>query len=174
MKEPIPSDINKKHVLEAIERFDSGVKHNFADSTRYDLVHEGKRYPPKAILGLAAELAGGRQLGPGDFKGGVGSKCFRVLTTLGFSIQLKAPLLGRFVVGKTYNRRKDIHENYGGQQQGGICTPTDIPAIFLFTGQGGEDFGYNDGWDDAGIFRLFMCVFNQEPPQEPLASINNY
>jgi 5-methylcytosine-specific restriction enzyme A len=60
-----------------------------------------------------------------------------------------------FEVGKVYSRRKDIHEKYGGQVQGGISTPKDLPAIFLFTGEGGEAFGYKDGWDENGIFRLF-------------------
>jgi len=60
-----------------------------------------------------------------------------------------------FEVGKIYNRRTQIHGRFGGQQQGGICTPKSAPVIFLFTGEGGEDFGYNDGWDDNGIFRLF-------------------
>jgi hypothetical protein len=29
-----------------------------------------------------------------------------------------------FEVGRTYNRRADIHARFGGQQQGGIVTPT--------------------------------------------------
>jgi hypothetical protein len=28
-----------------------------------------------------------------------------------------------FEVGRLYDRRKDIHSQLGGQQQGGICTP---------------------------------------------------
>jgi len=30
-----------------------------------------------------------------------------------------------FIVGRNYNRRKDIHEHFSGQQQGGIVTPSD-------------------------------------------------
>lgn len=41
-----------------------------------------------------------------------------------------------FVVGQTYNRRRDIHLRFGGQRQSGIVTPADYPAIFVFTGRG--------------------------------------
>jgi hypothetical protein len=36
----------------------------------YDLVWEERRYPPKAILGTAYELAAGQRLASGDFEGG--------------------------------------------------------------------------------------------------------
>ena len=39
-----------------------------------------------------------------------------------------------FEVGRVYSRRADIHNPYGGQQQGGICTPSRVPCLFLFTG----------------------------------------
>jgi 5-methylcytosine-specific restriction protein A len=57
-----------------------------------------------------------------------------------------------FEVGRTYIRRSDIHAVYGGQRQGGISTPTSAPFIFLFTGEAGEQHGYSDGWDPAGVF----------------------
>ena len=53
---------------------------------------------------------------------------------------------GPFLERHTYNRRRDIHAIYGGQQQGGICTPTEHPVIFLFTGEAGGQHGYSDGW----------------------------
>ena len=55
-----------------------------------------------------------------------------------------------FERGATYNRRTDIHGQFGGQQQGGISTPTEAPFIFLFTGDEGEAYGYRDGWDKSG------------------------
>lgn len=59
-----------------------------------------------------------------------------------------------FEVGRVYSRRADIHGRYGGQQQGGICTPARVPCLFLFTGPGGEQHGYRDGWD--GDDRVFL------------------
>jgi len=89
MKEKIPSGIEREHILQALESLNSGVRHDFADSRGYDLLYEGKRYPPKAVVGVAAELITGQQLGPYDFKGGVSSKCFRVLEQNGFEIVIK-------------------------------------------------------------------------------------
>jgi hypothetical protein len=42
-----------------------------------------------------------------------------------------------FVPGKGY-RRRELHEQYGGQRQGGISTPSDHPIIFLITGKSGH------------------------------------
>src|SRR5437870_2192455 len=58
-----------------------------------------------------------------------------------------------FEIGQIYDRRKDIHAPFGGQRQGGISTPDGAPYIFLFTGESGEQYGYNDGWAREGVFR---------------------
>ncbi len=57
-----------------------------------------------------------------------------------------------FQIGEVYNRRQDIHERFGGQNQGGISTPQDHPFIFIFTGNEGKDYGYKDGWQEDGVF----------------------
>jgi hypothetical protein len=56
---------------------------------------------------------------------------------------------GGYEVGTTYNRRRDIHGRFGGQMQGGICTPKDYPVVIAFTGASGRQHGYADGrsWD---------------------------
>jgi 5-methylcytosine-specific restriction protein A len=56
-----------------------------------------------------------------------------------------------FVQGRVY-RRLDLHQRYGGQQQGGISTPADHNLIFLFTGETGQPYGYQDQWTDDGLF----------------------
>ena len=56
-----------------------------------------------------------------------------------------------FRPGKIY-KRKSLHKKYGGQSASGISTPSKHPFIFLFTGASGKEFGYEDGWDNAGIF----------------------
>jgi hypothetical protein len=79
-------------VLHAIQEYDRlGPKdffsaHGFAPTTTYELVWDERRYPPKAILGTAYELATGQRLGSGDFEGGK-SGAVRVLGQLGFNIQ---------------------------------------------------------------------------------------
>lgn len=57
-----------------------------------------------------------------------------------------------YEIGKVYNRQRDIHLKYGGQQQGGIATPKTAPYIFLFTGDTGEQYGYKDGFDEEGVY----------------------
>jgi hypothetical protein len=86
MSNIIPKGIQRQHLLEAIHKFDKGVQHQFAESTGYDVLHEGRRYPPKAIVGIAAEILTGNSFGPYDFKGGVKSKCFQILEKNGFHI----------------------------------------------------------------------------------------
>lgn len=57
-----------------------------------------------------------------------------------------------FVVGQVY-RRRDLHREYGGQQQGGISTPAGRPFVFIFTGEQGEQYGYGyDGFQEKGSF----------------------
>jgi 5-methylcytosine-specific restriction protein A len=57
-----------------------------------------------------------------------------------------------FEQGHTY-RRRDLHERFGGQQQGGIVTPSGHPLILVITGEAGSAYGYDDGWESDGTFR---------------------
>ncbi|PIB26675.1 hypothetical protein BFP76_11060 [Amylibacter kogurei] len=60
--------------------------------------------------------------------------------------------LANFEIGQNYSRQDDIHRIFGGQQQGGISTPANQPYVFIFTGKSGAEFGYEDGWQDNGVF----------------------
>jgi hypothetical protein len=62
--------------------------HGFGPTTTYDLVWEERRYPPKAILGTAYELATGQRLASEDFEGGKAG-AVAVLGRLGFTVQYK-------------------------------------------------------------------------------------
>lgn len=57
-----------------------------------------------------------------------------------------------FLPGQIYNRRKELHEIYGGQEQGGISTPAKHKMIFIFKSSSGEQYGYADGWRENGNF----------------------
>jgi len=63
--------------------------HGFGPTTTYDLLRDGRRYPPKAILGAAYELATGERLASGDFEGGRDG-AVAVLGRLGFTVEHKA------------------------------------------------------------------------------------
>ena len=51
------------------------------------------------------------------------------------------------LIGKEI-KRTELHREYGGQQQGGISTPANHPYIFIFATESGQDYGYEDGWDN--------------------------
>jgi len=60
-----------------------------------------------------------------------------------------------FQVGALYNRKADIHDQFGGQRQGGISTPKDAPFVIIFTGEAGKSHGYADEWGEDGILDYF-------------------
>ena len=88
----IPEVIVAADVIEAAALFLSkSVPHDFHESEKFDVIVEGKRFPPKAILGLAAIRILGMPLKPSDFSGGEDSQCFKLLRALGFEVLLKEP-----------------------------------------------------------------------------------
>jgi len=88
------ADVTRRDVLRAIQEYDRlgpdrfFSEHGFGPSRSYELVWDERRYPHKAILGTAYELATGQRLGSGDFEGGK-SGAVAVLKKLGFTIQDK-------------------------------------------------------------------------------------
>ncbi|MBH2071682.1 MAG: HNH endonuclease [Burkholderiales bacterium] len=62
-----------------------------------------------------------------------------------------------FELGKIYQRREDIHLPYGGSWQSGISASSVSDAIFLFTGDSGDQYGYKDEFvfDETGV-QVFM------------------
>jgi hypothetical protein len=84
--------VTRESVVRAIDEYDRlGAEkffsaHGFAPTTTYDLMWDGRRYPPKAILGTAYEFATGVRLASGDFEGGK-SGAVTVLGRLGFTVE---------------------------------------------------------------------------------------
>jgi hypothetical protein len=84
--------LTEADVVRAIEDYDRlgpdrfYSEHGFGPTTTYDLVWKEHRYPPKAILGTAYELATGRRLASGDFEGGKAG-AVKVLGRLGFTVE---------------------------------------------------------------------------------------
>jgi 5-methylcytosine-specific restriction protein B len=101
MPQSIPGGLTKEHVLKALADLDSGIDHPFGKPTGYELAHEGKRYAPKAVVGLACRYSLGRVLQPGEFSGGEtpGQANF-VLRKLGFSVVTKADEIEEPQTGK--------------------------------------------------------------------------
>jgi hypothetical protein len=87
-------NVTRNDVVSAIQEYDRlgpdrfFAEHGFGPTTTYDLVWDERRYPPKAILGTAYELATGQRLASGDFEGGKDG-AVAVLGQLGFTVQHK-------------------------------------------------------------------------------------
>jgi 5-methylcytosine-specific restriction protein A len=60
-----------------------------------------------------------------------------------------------YVPGQLYNRREDIHAPFGGQQQGGISTPSNFRVVFAFTGRTGLKHGYADAYQADGSLHYY-------------------
>lgn len=87
MPQSIPAGLTREHVLRTLSDLDSGLDHPFGAPTGYELIHDDKRYAPKAVVGLACRYSIGRILQPEEFSGGEapGQANF-VLRKLGFTV----------------------------------------------------------------------------------------
>lgn len=128
MADRIPDGITSEHILAAIEDLKNGAHHRFGESTKFDLLYDGSRYPPKAVLGLAAAKAIGREFGPDDFKGGLESKCFAILEKSGFLIVSKvadeAPSKGAEQrISKVRDLSLDLYREYTREEVHDLFDP---------------------------------------------------
>jgi 5-methylcytosine-specific restriction enzyme B len=113
-------DIERQHVLEALNNINSSGIPPDARSTTYDLIFEDKRYPPKLVLSLASKHARGQDFDRSLFSGGEKSPAFLLLRKLGFHIERKdfvSALLERFI--KQAEAADDLStKNYPKQYRG--------------------------------------------------------
>ncbi len=89
LKAMIPPTITRDHLLAALADIDRSGIPTGRRSTGYLLLHNGKYYPPKYVVSLAAKIATGFELRSGEFGGG--SETNRFLTTRGFTTLRLAP-----------------------------------------------------------------------------------
>jgi hypothetical protein len=90
MPQSIPAGLLKEHVFRALIDLDGGIDHPFGTPTGYELVHEGKRYPPKAVVDIPCRYSIGRDLMPDEFSGGEApGQANYVLRKLGFTVVRK-------------------------------------------------------------------------------------
>ena len=81
----IPSSLTARHVKAAIARIDRDGVPPRREATKFHVVVDGQRYPPKYVISLAVAEATGRELAPQDFSGGAETN--DVLQSLGFTIE---------------------------------------------------------------------------------------
>jgi hypothetical protein len=84
-------EIKKEHILEAIKEIkDNPLLRKGRASTTYDLIYEGKDYPPKLVISIANRYATGAELDHTNFSGGPDKPAFQLLEKEGFEIMKKA------------------------------------------------------------------------------------
>ena len=108
MPQSIPPGLTQDHVLRTLADLDGGIAHQFGQPTGYELVHNSKRYAPKAVIGLACRYSIGRILTPEEFSGGEapGQANF-VLRKLGFTVVRK---------GDESEEEKPAHKDWTEQE----------------------------------------------------------
>jgi 5-methylcytosine-specific restriction enzyme A len=80
----IPKNLTKKDIFKAIQEIDvNGIPLN-RNSTGWDVLYDGKHYPPKYLISIANKFTNGEELQPQEFSGGSESNKF--LMSLGFEI----------------------------------------------------------------------------------------
>lgn len=82
----IPDNIKKEHLEKAIEEIDRDGIRKGRQSSTYDLIHNGKSYPPKLVISIANRYANGTELNSKVFSGGKGTPAFELLESKGFNI----------------------------------------------------------------------------------------
>lgn len=104
-----------------------------------------KLYPAKKILSLAINIAGR------DFTRGKPANGYFAARKFNLVDLRKAPKL-EFIKDEIYDRQTEIHDPFGGNSQSGIAPSKKAPAIFLFAGASGEQYGYVDEEGAHGIY----------------------
>jgi len=82
----IPKNIKKEHLEKAIAEIDKDGIRKGRHSSTYDLIHNGKSYPPKLVLSIANRYANGTELDSNDFGGGKDTPAFELMKAEGFVI----------------------------------------------------------------------------------------
>ncbi|VXC15539.1 McrB family protein [Maribacter litoralis] len=97
--------VTKEHILLGIKDYQAkGLPNGFGPSSTYDLVYEGKRYPPKAVMVYANYHAIGRKI-ENYFEGGGNSDCFKAFEINEFKLIKKSK---KIMNEKLYNLKNDF------------------------------------------------------------------
>jgi hypothetical protein len=83
----IPKSISREHVLAALGKVGAAGIPNDRESTKFDLIYRGERFPPKYVLSVAGRMATGVDLAPETFSGGDETNTY--LRGLGFTVRAK-------------------------------------------------------------------------------------
>ncbi len=101
----IPQNITKEHLLKAISKIENEGIPKDGDSQYFDVIYNGKKYPPKLIVSYANIFANGSVLNRKIFEGGIGTPCFKLLEENNFVIQKKS--VSYYLLGAAWYGNED-------------------------------------------------------------------
>ena len=113
------STITREHILQAIQKIRKEGVPNHAQSSTYDVLYEGERFPPKLVVSYANVFANGEELDRNNFSGGKESKCFKLLENRGFQIVDKKK---KVVVDQEKSFSSDLKKFLAQSQAGELST----------------------------------------------------
>lgn len=163
---PLAALTSRRAVLAAVEEYDRlgrdgfRKKYGFGAARSYFLVHDGRRYDSKAIVGAAHEFQH-PSLGPlraSDFSGGEATVA-RLLENLGFDVERGEDMrsgIPTLEVGRGYTW-EDLASLFGFKPAylgaaGGMIPRPEHDAVLLVTHPGGgKSFNYEDYWDGEDL-----------------------
>jgi len=85
-----PNNITKEHLEQAIEEINRDGIRKGRHSSTYNLIHNGKTYPPRLVLSIANRHANNSELDPKYFPEGKETEAFQLLENHGFIIVEKS------------------------------------------------------------------------------------
>jgi 5-methylcytosine-specific restriction protein A len=144
--------VSKERISEALLEFDKKYRkrndwHDWEKNRAhlYAILDAGKLYPAKKIVSLATGVL------VGEFSGGRSTNSY--LEKRGFTVVALPRSEGKpdlqFSPDHVYDRKTEINGPFGGSLQSGIAPSATYPAIFLFTGDSGAQYGYADHWENG-------------------------
>lgn len=80
----IPKTVEREHIISALAEIDQHGVPPGRQATKFEVLYEGKKYPPKYVLSLAVKYAVGAPLSPHSFGGGGEANAF--LRDRGFEV----------------------------------------------------------------------------------------
>lgn len=134
----IPPSITREHIIKAIQEIESSkgdIPPN-RESVNYDVIYEGKPYPPKYVISLANKYANGSELSSNEFDA-IEAKTF--LPKLKFDVKLKIDIKPGIVLGN-----QQISTLFGCGTQGGMRKSNKTNTLVIISDQT-KPF-YKDEW----------------------------
>lgn len=157
----IPDNIQREHIFKAIERIDIEGVPNEYQSTKFDLLYNGKLYPPKYVVSLSHIFIDGQKWTRDKFSGGEETNSF--LVSRGFEIVEKNNCVKPLKLYEDYTR-EDVQKLFAPNDKftksagkwgvsGLISIPNRIgDFIFFITyGQKQGEHTFDEGITDDGI-----------------------